>query len=1020
MSPAPESLKAGDHVFLVDGSSFVFRAYFQSIRQDAKYNYRSDGLPTGAVRLFCTKLFQFVREGAAGIKPTHLAIIFDKSENSFRKELYPPYKGNRSEPPEDLIPQFPLMRAAVRAFGLCPVEQDRYEADDLIATYAKEARAKGADVLIISADKDLMQLIEPGVAMYDPASGEAGAKGSREERRIGVDEVLSYFGVPPEKVVDVQALAGDSTDNVPGARGIGLKTAAQLINEYGDLDALLSRAGEIKQPKRREILTDPDSVALIKTSKQLVSLVRDVPVETPLDDLRLTPPEGKTLVGFFKALEFTTITKRAAEAYGIDAGLIEPDRDFAGSNGWRGRNGDPLPAPEPGEPAPEGAAPQATSEGGAPRAPARNARYGEQAPQAVIATGPGELAAARAAAAHTEKFDVKSYETVASLERLDAIVAEALEAGLISVDTETSSLDPMQADLIGISLCVAPGRASYIPLRHVGEGAGDLFGGGELAPGQLPADEVLARLKPLLETPDVLKIAQNMKFDWLVFAQRGVELAPVEDTLLLSYVLDAGRSDHGMDVLSEKYFGHKPIAFGEVAGSGRTFIGFARVPIDKATEYSAEDADVTLRLWRVLKPRLAAEHMSAVYETLERPLIEVLARMERRGVSIDRAILSRLSGEFAQDMARLEALIFELAGESFNLGSPKQLGDILFGKMGLSGARKTATGAWSTAAGVLDDLAEQGNELARRILDWRQLSKLKSTYTDALPGFVNPATGRVHTSYALAATTTGRLSSSEPNLQNIPVRNEAGRKIRKAFIAAPGHKLISADYSQIELRLLAHIADIPQLKAAFAAGHDIHAMTASEMFGVPVEGMPAEVRRRAKAINFGIIYGISAFGLANQLGIPREEAGAHIKRYFERFPGIRAYMDRTKTFARDNGYVTTIFGRKCHYPRITASNPSERAFNERASINAPIQGSAADIIRRAMVRMDAALERAGLSAQMLLQVHDELVFEAPDAEIEATIDVVRRVMVEAPHPVLELSVPLQVDAHAAQNWDEAH
>ncbi|MGA2637307.1 DNA polymerase I [Methylocella sp.] len=1013
MSLAPDSIKAGDHIFLVDGSSFVFRAYFQSIRQDAKYNYRSDGLPTGAVRLFCTKLFQFVREGAAGIKPTHLAIIFDKSEKSFRKEIYPPYKGNRSEPPEDLIPQFPLMRAAVRAFGLLPVEQDRFEADDLIATYAKEARAKGADVLIISADKDLMQLIGPGVAMYDPASGEAGAKGSREERRIGVEEVLAYFGVPPEKVIDVQALAGDSTDNVPGARGIGLKTAAQLINEYGDLDSLLARAGEIKQPKRREILTDPESVALIRTSKQLVSLVCDVPLETPLDDLRLAPPEGKALVAFFKALEFSTITKRAAEAYGIDAGMIEPDPAFAGPAGWRGRDGAALPQPT------KAAAP-ATTEGGAPQGPARNARYGEQAPQKTIATGPGELAAARASAARAEKFDVKSYETVGSLERLDAYIAEALEAGVIAVDTETSSLDPMQADLVGISLCVAPGRACYISLRHKGEGAGDLFGGDQLLPGQLQADAVLARLKPLLEAPDVLKVAQNMKFDWLVFAQRGVELDPVEDTLLLSYVLDAGRSDHGMDVLSEKYLGHKPIQFGEVAGSGRTFIGFARVPIDRATEYSAEDADVTFRLWRVLKPRLAAEHMSAVYETLERPMIEVLARMERRGVSIDRAILSRLSGEFAQDMARLEAMIFELAGESFNLGSPKQLGDILFGKMGLAGARKTATGAWSTAAGVLDDLAEQGNELARRILDWRQLSKLKSTYTDALPGFVNPATGRVHTSYALAATTTGRLSSSEPNLQNIPVRNEAGRKIRKAFIAAPGRKLISADYSQIELRLLAHIADIPQLKAAFAAGHDIHAMTASEMFGVPVEGMPPEVRRRAKAINFGIIYGISAFGLANQLAIPREEAGAYIKRYFERFPGIRAYMDSTKKFARDNGFVTTIFGRKCHYPRITATNPSERAFNERASINAPIQGSAADIIRRAMVRMDAALKRAGLSAQMLLQVHDELVFEAPDSEIEATIDVVRKIMVEAPHPFLELSVPLQVDAHAAQNWDEAH
>ncbi|MEJ0092504.1 MAG: DNA polymerase I [Methylocella sp.] len=1014
MSFPQKPVQAGDHVFLVDGSSFVFRAYFQSIRQDAKYNYRSDGLPTGAVRLFCTKLFQFVREGAAGIKPTHLAIIFDKSENSFRKEIYPPYKGNRSEPPEDLIPQFPLMRAAVRAFGLLPVEQDRFEADDLIATYARAARERGADVLIISADKDLMQLIEPGVSMYDPASGEAGAKGSREERRIGVEEVLTYFGVSPDKVIDVQALAGDSTDNVPGARGIGLKTAAQLISEYGDLDTLLARAGEIKQPKRREILTDPESVALIRTSKQLVSLVCDVPLETPLDDFMLAAPEGKTLVAFFKALEFTTITKRAAEAYAIEAALIEPDPAFAGQAGWRGRNGVALSASSEATEAPP------SNESAVVQGPKRNARYGEQAPQKIIATGPGNLAAARAAAARADKFDIKSYETITSFERLEAYIAEAIEAGAVSIDTETSSLDAMQADLIGISMCATPGRACYIPLRHKGEGAGDLFGGGEVLPGQLPIAEVLARSKPLLEAPNVLKIAQNMKFDRLIFSQRGIDVSPAEDTLLISYVLDAGRTDHGMDVLSEKYLGHKPIQFGEVAGSGRTFVGFARVPIDKATEYSAEDADVALRLWRVLKPRLPAEHMTSVYETLERPMIEVLTRMERRGISIDRAILSRLSGEFAQDMARLEAAIFELAGQSFNLGSPKQLGDILYGKMGLSGAKKTATGAWSTAAGVLEDLAEQGNELAARILDWRQLSKLKSTYTDALPSFVNPSTGRVHTSYALAATTTGRLSSSDPNLQNIPVRNEAGRKIRKAFIAAPGHKLVSADYSQIELRLLAHIADIPQLKAAFAEGLDIHAMTASEMFGVAIEGMPSDVRRRAKAINFGIIYGISAFGLANQLAIPREEAGAYIKRYFERFPNIRAYMDATKKTARENGYVTTIFGRKCHYPRITASNPSERAFNERAAINAPIQGSAADIIRRAMVRMDAALERAKLSAQMLLQVHDELVFEVPDAEVEATIAVVRRVMVEAPHPVLQLSVPLQVDAKAAQNWDEAH
>lgn len=985
-------VQAGDHVFLVDGSSFVFRAYFQSIRQDPKYNYRSDRLPTGAVRLFCAKLMQFVRDGAMGVKPTHLAIILDKSENSFRKELYPAYKANRSEPPEDLVPQFPLMRAAVRAFGLIPIEQDRYEADDLIATYAKQAEERGADVLIISADKDLMQLITPKVAMYDPASGE------RDERRIGFAEVADYFGVTPDKVADVQALAGDSTDNVPGARGIGLKTAAQLIAEYGDLDTLLARAHEIKQPKRRETLTDPDSVALIRTSKKLVDLVRDVPLETPLDDLGLHAPDGKALVAFLKAMEFTTITRRAADAFEVAAEEIEPDPALVGPGGWRGRNGEVK--EQPAQPEAEPADAAAAAEQGAPTPTAR--------------------AAAQAEKARAQAFDLAAYETVRTLADLDRWIALAREAGRCAVDTETSSLDSMTAELIGVSMAVAPGKACYIPIGHVPEGGGDLFGGRGLLPDQLAESDVIARLKPLLEDESVLKIAQNMKFDWHVFAQRGIEVAPFDDTMLMSYVLDAGRNGHGMDEQSALHLGHKPISFGEVAGTGRSFIGFARVAIDKATAYSGEDADVTLRLWELLSARLPAEKMSTVYATLERPMVEVLARMEKRGISIDRAILSRLSGEFAQSMARLEADVHELAGESFNLGSPKQLGDILFGKMGLPGAKKTATGAWSTAAGVLEDLAEGGNELARRILDWRQLSKLKSTYTDALPGFVNASTQRVHTSYSLAATTTGRLSSSEPNLQNIPVRNEEGRKIRRAFIATPGNVLVSADYSQIELRLLAHIADIPQLKKAFADGLDIHAMTASEMFNVPLADMTSEIRRRAKAINFGIIYGISAFGLANQLGISREEAGAYIKTYFQRFPGIRDYMEATKKTAREQGYVTTLFGRKCHYPRINASNPSERAFNERAAINAPIQGSAADIIRRAMVRMEEALTQAKLSAQMLLQVHDELVFELPEAEVDATIKLVRKVMIDAPHPAVQLAVPLQVDAKAAKNWDEAH
>ena len=998
MTSTHQPVGPGSHVFLVDGSSFVFRAYFQSIRQDAKYNYRSDRLPTGAVRLFCVKLLQFVREGAAGVTPTHLAIIFDKSENSFRKQIYPEYKAHRAEPPEDLIPQFPLMRAAVRAFGLTPIEQDVYEADDLIATYAAQARAKGAEVLIISADKDLMQLIGPGVRMYDPASGVAGAKGAREERMIGEQEVVDYFGVTPDKVVDVQALAGDSTDNVPGAKGIGVKTAAQLINEYGDLDSLLAQAPQIKQPKRREALTEPAAVELIRLSKKLVELVRDVPLETSLDDLGLGDPDAKTLVAFLQAMEFTTITRRVAEIYGVETQEIAPDPAFIGAAGWRARDGEMRDAPAPIAPSVAKPAPADKAQSMTPLA----------------------LVLSRQAEAQATSIDRSGYETILSLKQLDDWIAQARAAGVVAVDTETTSLDAMQCELVGVSMAIAPGRACYIPLQHREAGSGDLFGGADLIAGQIPLDQALARLKPLFEDDAVLKIAHNMKYDLLVLARYGVAVAPLEDTMLISYALDAGRNNHGLDELAQKHLGHENIPFSEVAGSGRSFIGFARVPLDRATEYSGEDSDVTLRLWRLLKPRLPAERRDHVYETLERPMVATLAAMERRGVMIDRAILSRLSGEFAQDMARLEADIFEMAGESFNLASPKQLGDILFGKMGLPGAKKTATGAWSTSASVLEDLAVEGNDFSRRILDWRQLAKLKSTYADALPGFVNPQTGRVHTSYALASTTTGRLSSSEPNVQNIPVRNEAGRKIRKAFIAAPGHVLISADYSQIELRLLAHIADIPQLKKAFADGIDIHAMTASEMFGVPVKDMPADVRRRAKAINFGIIYGISAFGLANQLGISRQEAGDYIKRYFERFPGIRDYMEAMKKLVREQQAVTTIFGRVCHFPRIASANPSDRAFYERAAINAPIQGAAADIIRRAMTRMDGALIDAGLSAQMLLQVHDELVFEAPAAEADATIAVARRIMEQAPEPVVQMSVPLHVDARAAANWDEAH
>jgi len=1003
----------GDHVFLIDGSSFVFRAYYQSIRQDQKYNYRMDRLPTGAVRLFATKVLQFIRDGAAGHKPTHLAMIFDKTENSFRRDIYPAYKAHRKDPPDELVPQFPLMRATVSAFGMVPIEQSRYEADDIIATYARQAREAGADVLIVSADKDLMQLVDSGVSMYDPASGQAGVAGSREERRFGPAEVVEYFGVGPDRVIDVQALAGDSTDNVPGAPGIGLKTAAQLISEYGDLETLLARAGEIKQPKRRDVLSNPETVKLIRVSKELVTLDRNVPVETPLEVLATPELDGKRLVSFCKAMELTTLTRRVAEICGVDMGAIEPDPRFVGPAAWPGGQGVALLEREGDAPA-EGTRPPSASPGPAP-APAP--RTPKAAPPDAT---PADLAAARAKQARAP-IDRTAYKIVRSAAELEPWIARAEDEGLVAIDAETSSADPLQGELIGLSLAIKPGEACYIPLGHR-NGPDDLFDGSGLAPDQMAETEAIALLKPLLEQAGVLKVGHDMKFDMHVLAMRGIRVAPIDDAMLFSYTLDAGATgdNHSLDTLSTRFLGHKPIPLSEVAGSGRTLVGLARAPIEKACEYGAEKADIALRLGRVLQPRLVAEKMSAVYARLERPLIEVLARMERRGIAIDRNILSRMSGEFSQRMGSLEAEINGIVGAPFNPGSPKQLGDILFGQMGLPGGKKTATGAWSTTASVLEDLAAEGHQLPARVLEWRQISKLKSTYTDALPGFVNSRTGRVHTAYALASTTTGRLSSSEPNLQNIPIRTEEGRKIRRAFVAPQGRKLISADYSQIELRLLAHLADIPALKRAFADELDIHAMTASEMFGVPIEGMPSEVRRRAKAINFGIIYGISAFGLANQLGIARDEAGAYIRKYFERFPGIRDYMEATKKTARANGYVTTLFGRKCHYPRINASNPSERAFNERAAINAPLQGTAADIIRRAMVRMDEALSKAGLSAQMLLTVHDELVFEAPDEEVEATLPIVAKVMIDAPEPAVRLDVPLRVDARAAQNWEEAH
>jgi DNA polymerase-1 len=974
----------GSHVYLIDGSGFIFRAFHAL----PPLTRPSDGLPVGAVHGFCTMLWKLLQESKTSEAPTHLAVIFDAGRETFRNKIYDKYKANRPPPPEELVPQFALIRQAVRAFNVPSIELDGYEADDLIATYARDVVDRGGDVTIVSSDKDLMQLVRPGVAMFD----------GMKAKRIGRDEVIEKFGVPPEKVVDVQSLAGDSTDNVPGVPGIGIKTAAELINDYGDLDQLLERAGEIKQPKRREKLIEFADQARI--SRDLVRLMDNVPEVVPVDDFGVKDPDPEALIGFLREMEFNTLTRRIAEKLGVDP-------------------------PAPLE-ASVGSSLAKSTAAGTAVAPAPNVAVG----MGGDAASPVRAVEAGLAAARGVPFHRSAYATVTTLADLDVWIAKARAQGRVAFDTETTSLDAMQADLVGFSLGVAPGEACYVPVGH-GKTDADLFGEGALAPGQIGLGDALARLKTLLEDPATLKIGQNLKYDALVLAAHGIAIAPFDDTMLMSYALDGGRGGHGMDDLAERHLNHVCISFNDVIahapGAKKSDKTFAGVPIDKATEYAAEDADVTLRLWMVLKPRLAAEKVATVYETLERPLLPVIAAMERDGIKVDREILSRLSSAFAQRAAEHEALVYELAGHKFNLASPKQLGEFLFDQLKLPGGKKTKTGQWETRAGLLDDLAanEDLPPDARRLIDtmlqWRQLTKLRSTYTDALPGFVNARTGRIHTSYALAATTTGRLSSSDPNLQNIPIRTKEGREIRTAFIAEPGCQLVSADYSQIELRVLAHIADIPQLKAAFANGLDIHAMTASEMFGVPLKDMTSDVRRRAKAINFGIIYGISAFGLANQLGISREEAGAYIKTYFERFPGIRDYMEATKTFAHANGYVETIFGRRVHYPEINTKNPSMRGFLERAAINAPIQGSAADIIRRAMIRMGPALQAAKLAdARMLLQVHDELVFEVPAASADALIQTARGVMETAADPAVRLSVPIHVDAKAAANWEAAH
>ncbi len=919
-------------VVLVDGSGYIFRAY-HALPALAR---KSDGLLVGAVAGFCNMLNRLVDDAMADDDIRHLAVVFDTARRSFRNEIYPEYKAHRPPPPEDLVPQFPLVRDATRAFNVPCVEMEGFEADDLIATYADLAVAAGYEVVIVSSDKDLMQMVGERVSMRDPM----------KQTVIREEQVVEKFGVGPDKVIDVQALAGDSSDNVPGVPGIGVKTAAELIGAYGDLETLLDRAGEIKQPKRRQTLLE--NAGLARVSRELVTLKRDVPVEDGIEALELRPPDPDTLFAFLDEMELASLSARL------------------------------------------------------------RARLGKKA---------GETVAPLA----SEPEGDREYVAIQDEEALGVWVAAAEAKGTVAVDTETTSLDVMRAALVGVSLSVEPGKACYVPLGHTGAaGQGDLGLDTEPrddgVPAQIPFDRAVGILRPLLENPGVLKIGQNIKYDMAVFAKYGVELGPVDDTMVLSFVLEGGLHGHGMDELSERHLGIKPISYKDVAGTGKARITFDKVPLDKAVDYAAEDADMIARLHRLLKPRLVSERLVGVYETIERPLVPVLVGMERAGIRVDPEKLKILGDDFDMRMSRLVGEIHGLAGREFNVGSPRQLGEVLFDEMGLPGGRKGKTGAYATGADVLEDLAALGHEIPRLVLDWRQLSKLKGTYTDALQAQIDAETGRVHTSFQMAAASTGRLASTDPNLQNIPVRTEEGRKIRQAFVPADGCKFLSADYSQIELRLLAHTADIGTLKDAFRAGADIHALTASEVFGVPMEGMDPTVRRGAKAINFGIIYGISPFGLARQLAIPQREAKAYIEAYLERYPGIRDYMESTKEFARRNGYVTTLFGRRVHVPSLRDKNPARRNFGERAAINAPLQGSAADIIKRAMARIPKAFKREKLSARMLLQVHDELLFDVPEAEIGRTASVVKEVMESA----ARLSVPLTVDTGVGDNWDEAH
>lgn len=912
------------HLILIDGSGYIFRAYHRLPPLTNKA-----GLPAGAVYGFTTMLWKLVvnirKQDDA---PTHFAVIFDSSRKSFRQDLYPAYKAHRPPPPEDLVPQFPLIREATRAFSVPSIEQEGLEADDIIACYSRVALERGFQVTVYSSDKDLMQLIQPRLNLFDPVNN----------CLIGSEQVVKKFGVVPEKLGDLLALMGDTADNIPGVPGVGPKTASRLINEYGNLSEILESAPEIKQPKLRQNLIEYKETAIL--SRELVALVDDKPLPEPLDNL---------------------VVK------GVD---MTPLRDFLSEQGFSSL--------------------------------LARAGGGQSAP---VADGSKEMAAS------SQRFDPDAYETVIDEKALDRWIADIYQKGQVAVDTETDNLDATQARLVGVSLSTEAGKAFYIPCGHGGH---DLL---DQKPDQMDLSLLVKKLKPVLEDPSILKIGQNIKYDMIVLSRYGISVQPFDDTMLLSYDLDAGHHGHGMDELSLLYFDHQPISFKSVCGTGKSAITFNHVPIPAATRYAAEDADITFRLWELLKPRLSSDGATRIYEEVDRPLPPVIARMEQAGITVDSVALHHLSSRFAHDISRLEEEIYVLAGCRFLISSPKQLGEVLFGTMGLAGGKKSKSGQYSTNVTELERLAAEGEVIASKILEWRQLSKLKSTYSDALIGKVNPETGRVHTSFSLVGAQTGRLSSTDPNLQNIPIRTEIGREIRNAFIAKKGHLLLSADYSQIELRLAAHVADEKALLQAFQEKEDIHALTAKQLFG----HVDRESRARAKTINFAILYGISAWGLAARLEIDRFSAQEIIDRYFERFPAIRHYIDRTLDFVRLHGYVETPFGRKTHLPAIKSRKVTERQAAERQAINAPIQGMSADIIKRAMVRMEPALAKAGLSSvKMLLQVHDELIFEVPEEDIEKAKPVIRQVMMEAALPIVQLSVDLEVEIGTGTSWGAAH